>query len=135
MVQQMLTRHCFTVRESNIICKYLRSIYKNSFFVSLRVARRRTTTMVLSLIGVARQGFKCSYKYPLRYQFFLRQHCTPRSWGWHPGPNPSKHDFPNFTHICKIFSQTGMCKISYKFVKNESYQICINICKLNLALF
>jgi hypothetical protein len=26
-----------------------------------------------------------------------------------------------------------MCKISYKFVKNESYQIFKNICKLNLA--
>jgi hypothetical protein len=28
-----------------------------------------------------------------------------------------------------------MCKISYKFVKNESYQIFMNICKLNLAYF
>jgi hypothetical protein len=28
-----------------------------------------------------------------------------------------------------------MCKISYQFVKNESYQIYMNICKLNLAYF
>jgi hypothetical protein len=26
-----------------------------------------------------------------------------------------------------------MCKISYKIVKNESYKILMNICKLNLA--
>jgi hypothetical protein len=47
----------------------------------------------------------------------------------------TKHDFPNFAHFCKIFSQIGMCKISYTFVKNESYQIFMNICKLNLAYF
>jgi hypothetical protein len=28
-----------------------------------------------------------------------------------------------------------MCKISYKCVKNESYQIFMNICKLNSAYF
>jgi hypothetical protein len=28
-----------------------------------------------------------------------------------------------------------MCKISYKFVKNESYQILKIICKLNSAYF
>jgi hypothetical protein len=28
-----------------------------------------------------------------------------------------------------------MCKIAYKFVKNESYQIFLNICKPNLASF
>jgi hypothetical protein len=28
-----------------------------------------------------------------------------------------------------------MCKISYKFVKNESYQVFMNIYKLNLAYF
>jgi hypothetical protein len=30
-----------------------------------------------------------------------------------PGPNPTKHDSPNFTHICKILSQ--MC---VKFLSN-----------------
>jgi hypothetical protein len=28
---------------------------------------------------------------------------------------------------------TNMCKMSYKFVKNESYQIFTNICRPNLA--
>jgi hypothetical protein len=41
-----------------------------------------------------------------------------------PGPNPTKHDFPDFL--------TNTCKISYNFVKNESYQIFANICKHNL---
>jgi hypothetical protein len=30
-----------------------------------------------------------------------------------PGVNPTKHKFPNFTHICKIFSQ-----ICVKFLTN-----------------
>jgi hypothetical protein len=34
-------------------------------------------------------------------------------------------------HVLHIL--TNMCKISYIFVKNESYQIFMNICKLNLA--
>jgi hypothetical protein len=28
-----------------------------------------------------------------------------------------------------------MCKFSYKYVKNESHQIFVNICKLKLAYF
>jgi hypothetical protein len=51
-----------------------------------------------------------------------------------PGANPTKHDFHNFTHVCKIFL-TNMCKNSYKFVKIESYQIFMNICNLKLAYF
>jgi hypothetical protein len=42
--------------------------------------------------------------------FFLR---CDRSLLHNPGPNPTKHGFPNFTHICKIFSQ--MC---VKFLTN-----------------
>jgi hypothetical protein len=51
------------------------------------------------------------------------------------GANPTKQKFPAFTHICKIFLQIPMCKISYKFVKNEPYQIFTNICEPNLAYF
>jgi hypothetical protein len=49
--------------------------------------------------------------------------------------HPAKHDFSNFTNSCKIFLQIGMCKMSYKFVKNESYLIFRNICKPHLAYF
>jgi hypothetical protein len=50
-----------------------------------------------------------------------------------PGSNPTKTNFPNFTHICKIFLQ--ICEISDKLVKNEYYQIFMNVCKPNLAYF
>jgi hypothetical protein len=39
-----------------------------------------------------------------------------------------------FTHICKIFLQIGMCKISYKFVKNESYQFLSILQKIGTKL-
>jgi hypothetical protein len=42
-----------------------------------------------------------------------------------PGANPTKHDFPNFTHICKILSQIPMCKISYKFVNPTKFLLII----------
>jgi hypothetical protein len=34
----------------------------------------------------------------------------------------TKLDFPYFAHICKKENLTNICKISYKFVTNESYQ-------------
>jgi hypothetical protein len=54
---------------------------------------------------------------------------TPLAWMEGPpvfrqGADPTKHDSPNFTHICKIFSQ--IC---------DSYQFFPNICKPNLASF
>jgi hypothetical protein len=49
-----------------------------------------------------------------------------------PGPSPTKHDFPNFTHICKNFSQICVDFITDLW-KNESYQIFMNICKPNLV--
>jgi hypothetical protein len=45
-----------------------------------------------------------------------------------PGPNPTKHDFPNFTHVCEIFLPI-LYEISYKFANNEFYQIFTSICK------
>jgi hypothetical protein len=50
-----------------------------------------------------------------------------------PGHNPTNHDFTNFAHICKIFSQ--ICVKFSQICENESYQIFMNICKLNLAYF
>jgi hypothetical protein len=41
----------------------------------------------------------------------------------------------NFKHICKIFLQLHMCKISNKFVKNESHQTFLNHCKPNLTKY
>jgi hypothetical protein len=52
----------------------------------------------------------------------------------HPGADPSKRNFSNFTHIRKNFMQLSV-KISYKFVKNESYQNFANVYKPNLAYF
>jgi hypothetical protein len=45
----------------------------------------------------------------LKWTRFCEGYAFSDTWsadsGW-PGPNPTKHDFPNFAHICKIFSQT-----------------------------
>jgi hypothetical protein len=51
-----------------------------------------------------------------------------------PGPNPTKRRFSQFYTYLYDFL-TNMCKISCKFVKNESYQIFTNICKPDLAYF
>jgi hypothetical protein len=48
-----------------------------------------------------------------------------------PGSNPTKHDSPNFTHICKIFSQICV-KFHTNLWKTNPF---MNICKLNLAYF
>jgi hypothetical protein len=50
-----------------------------------------------------------------------------------PGAYPTKYDFSNFTHICKIFSQTFVK--NYKFLKNISCPNCTNICKSHLVYF
>jgi hypothetical protein len=39
--------------------------------------------------------------------------CRDKSGNPAPGANSTKHDFPNFTHICNIFSQ-----ICVKFLAN-----------------
>jgi hypothetical protein len=51
------------------------------------------------------------------------------------GPNPTKHDFPDFTHICKIFLQIAMCKFSYKFMKWEILLIFASIFDPILQVF
>jgi hypothetical protein len=43
------------------------------------------------------------------------------------GAYPTNHNFSNFKLICKIFLQIGMCKMSYKFVKNQLYLIFTNL--------
>jgi hypothetical protein len=42
---------------------------------------------------------------------------------------------PNMIYTYLKDLLTNMCEISYKFVKNESYQIFMNNCKPNLAYF
>jgi hypothetical protein len=81
---------------------------------------------------------------PSRYLLQISHHVPPTAEGHPPseesgtekvtsGPNPNKHDFPNFTHICKILLQ--MYKMSYKVVKNESYQMFTNISRPILEVF
>jgi hypothetical protein len=50
------------------------------------------------------------------------------------GADPTKLDFHNFTHICKIFLQIRL-KFLTNLWKNESCQNFTNTCKPNLDFF
>jgi hypothetical protein len=84
-----------------------------SLFFPICERKKRIGDEVISPIQLSQDSFP-----PRRHPDTVR--LVQRRPGTYPGAYLAKHNFTNFIHICKIFSQ--MCVIFYKFVKNQSYQ-------------
>jgi hypothetical protein len=86
-----------------------------------------TEASILQTFFIFMENFVCTYVHMSKNAHFSQKVLAP-------GADPTKHNFPNFTHICKIF-----LKICVKFLtnlwKNEYYLIFRNTSKPNFDYF